>query len=173
MRFQKNGNSNSVRKKWRYVCIHKRIIREINCDSTAKKKVSRNFQVKNRLGHERDFTAICSILAQKFRQITFLLKNFTVNYSIWRKKILHDWKFVIFPHSQCGKTKNSLSRKFFPSNQFAVKFFSKTLIWRKFCEKTLTVKFLISTLWSSNWMEWTQFWIAKLYSHKNNFVKTN
>ena len=144
------------------------------CDSTAKrKKVSRNFQIKNRLRHEMDFTAISSILAQKFRQITFLLKNFTVNYSIWRKKILHDWKFVIFPHSQCGKTKNSLSRKFFPSNQFAVKFFSKTLIWRKFCEKTLTVKFrnFHTEIFK---LECTQCWnCGVLLSQERNFMKTN
>ena len=30
----------------------------------------------------------------------------------------------------------------FPSNQFIVKLFSKTLIWRNFCEKTVAVKFL-------------------------------
>ena len=43
--------------------------------------------------------------------------------------------------TQCGKTRNSLPCKFFPSNQFIVKFFSKTLIWRNFCEKTVAVKF--------------------------------
>ena len=31
----------------------------------------------------------------------------------------------------CGETRNSLPSKFFSSNQFKVRFFSKTLIWRK------------------------------------------
>ena len=49
-------------------------------------------------------------------------------------------KFLVFPHCECGKKRNSLPRKFFSSNQLTVKFFSKTLIWRKIFEKSLTVK---------------------------------
>ena len=46
--------------------------------------------------------------------------------------------------SQCGKTRNSLPRKFFPSNQFIVKLSSlssETLISQNFCLKTVAVKF--------------------------------
>ena len=38
-------------------------------------------------------------------------------------------------YTQCGKTRNSLPCKFFLSIKFVVKFYSKTLIWRNFCEK--------------------------------------
>ena len=37
--------------------------------------------------------------------------------------------------------KFTVTQIFFPSNQFIVKFFSKTLIWRNFCEKTVALKF--------------------------------
>ena len=53
-------------------------------------------------------------------------------------------KFIIFPlySVQCGKMRNSLPRKFFSSNQSTVKLFSiKTLIWRKFLQKSVAVKF--------------------------------
>ena len=43
--------------------------------------------------------------------------------------------------TQCGKTRNSLTYKFFSSNQFRLKLFSKKLLSRKFCEKTVAVKF--------------------------------
>ena len=41
----------------------------------------------------------------------------------------------------CGKPRNSLPCKVFPSNQFIARFFSKTSIWRNFCGKTMVVKF--------------------------------
>ena len=47
-------------------------------------------------------------------------------------------------HTQYGKTRNSLPAmpsKFFSSNQLRVKFFSKKLISRNFCEKMMAVKF--------------------------------
>ena len=44
-------------------------------------------------------------------------------------------KFRKLHNVVCGKTINSLHAGFFPSNQFIVKFFYKTLIWRNFCEK--------------------------------------
>ena len=50
-------------------------------------------------------------------------------------------------NAQCGKTRNSLPCKFFPSNQFIVKFFSKTLLWRNFCEKNRGSK--IPTVWKT------------------------
>ena len=37
--------------------------------------------------------------------------------------------------------KFSATQIFFSSNRFTVKYFSKTLIWRKFCVKTVAVKF--------------------------------
>ena len=40
----------------------------------------------------------------------------------------------------CGKTRKLLYN-FFSSKWFTVKFFSKTLIWRKMCEKTVALKF--------------------------------
>ena len=51
--------------------------------------------------------------------------------------------FTLHCNAQCGKTRNSLhaSQIFFPSNQFVIKFFSKMLIWRNFCDKTVAAKF--------------------------------
>ena len=57
------------------------------------------------------------------------------------KYFFDEREFVAFLHSQCGKTRNSLPHKYFTSNQLTVKFFSKTLIWRIFCEKTVAVNF--------------------------------
>ena len=53
-------------------------------------------------------------------------------------------KFPQFSH--CGvhtveNRKIHCHANFFPSNHSIVKFFSKMLIWRNFCEKTLAVKF--------------------------------
>ena len=59
------------------------------------------------------------------------------------------WKRKPVLKAQCEKTRNSLPRKFFSSNWFTVKFFSKTLIWRNFCERTVAVKSrnFHSTVW--------------------------
>ena len=52
--------------------------------------------------------------------------------------------FGIFSWKEIKKTNEKFidaTQFFFPLNQFIVKFFSKTLIWRNFCEKTMAVKF--------------------------------
>ena len=73
----------------------------------------------------------------------FLRKNFVksiyIKFSMkmWFHGIFANYCIIAFP--QCGKTRNSLPRNFFPSNQFIVKFFSKTLIWRNFCEKIVAI----------------------------------
>ena len=81
--------------------------------------------------------------------------------NLFRKKCWFDGKYWFF-RKNC--TTNGVEKweiqchaKFFPWNQFTVKFFSKTLIWRNFCEKNVAVKFqnfhsvhcvsIISTLW--------------------------
>ena len=72
-------------------------------------------------------------------------------------KFFRESKFFIFPHcvfhgTQCGKSRNSLPCKFFSSNQFIVKFFNKTSIWRNFCEKTVAVRFRMC-MWESYYHE--------------------
>ena len=44
-------------------------------------------------------------------------------------------------HSSVEKREIHCHANFFPSNQFIVNFFSKTLIWRNFCGKIVAVKF--------------------------------
>ena len=64
-------------------------------------------------------------------------------------------------YAQCGKTSNSLPLTFFPSNQFIVKFFSKTLIWRNFCGKTrnsLPCKFFSSNQFIVKFLSKTLIW---------------
>ena len=112
--------------------------------SLVKQLLSQNFCQKNErvnfhnfhttLWKLRNFTA--TVFSQKFRQINVLLKKLFYKL-IWRKKITWRSEFLVFStlcSTQCGKTKNSLPHNFFPSNQFIVNFFSKTLIRRNFCE---------------------------------------
>ena len=56
---------------------------------------------------------------------------------------MSQWDTAHTVHTLCTVWKNGkfTAMQFFPSNQFIVKFFSKTLIWRNFCEKTVAVKF--------------------------------
>ena len=58
--------------------------------------------------------------------------------------------------------------KYFLSNQFIVQFFSKTLIWRKICEKTVAVKFrnFQCTVWKLREFSFTHFWLL------NNVLKS-
>ena len=56
---------------------------------------------------------------------------------------------------------------FFPSNQFVVKFVSKTLIWRNFCEKTVAVKLRHFHSVDTHYAE-----PLNLVSVEKNFVKT-
>ena len=58
-------------------------------------------------------------------------------FSFGNKQRESDEKLSYISTAQCGKTQNSLPHIFFPSNQFIAEFFSKTLIWRNFCEKTV------------------------------------
>ena len=58
---------------------------------------------------------------------------------IWRNIF---WWERISTFFTLWKTRNSLLRKFFPVKSIVIdKFFSKTLIWRKFCERTEAAKF--------------------------------
>ena len=52
-----------------------------------------------------------------------------------------------------------MPRIFFSSNQFMAKFFSKTLIWRNFCGKTVAVKFrnFHSVCRRLKYISWNQF----------------
>ena len=62
---------------------------------------------------------------------------------------------------QCGKTRNSLPCKFFSSNQFRVKFFSKKLLSRNFCEIIVAVKLRnFHTVWC-NLLLWPRVWSKK------------
>ena len=62
--------------------------------------------------------------------------------------LLTEWDVI---HHLCNhsveKRKIHCHAKFFSLNQFTVKFFIKTLIWRKICEITMAVKFRFSTVW--------------------------
>ena len=63
------------------------------------------------------------------------------------KSLLYNWFHEIFLKWYKNFTNSTLCivekreshchANIFPSNQFVVKFFSKTLIWRNFCEKTM------------------------------------
>ena len=50
-------------------------------------------------------------------------------------------KIISYPRHSVEKWEIHCHANFFTSNQFIVKFFSKTLIWRNFCDKTVAVKF--------------------------------
>ena len=56
---------------------------------------------------------------------------------------LGESKYFILPHHLHSVEKREIHchANFFPSNQVIVKFCSKTLIWRNFCEKKMTVFF--------------------------------
>ena len=66
----------------------------------------------------------------------FFGKNF-VKTTFSLKKLLKNWFDEIF----LGERNALPHASFFPSNQFIVKFFAKSLIWRNFCGKTVAVKF--------------------------------
>ena len=54
---------------------------------------------------------------------------------------MREGKLLKFPHHSVEKRKIHCHTYYFSSNHFRVKFFSKTLIWRKICEKTVALKF--------------------------------
>ena len=83
---------------------------------------------------------------------------------LFSRNILHRvyYATAMLRFTQCGKTRNSLPRNFFPSNQFIAKFFSKTLISRNFYEKTVAVKFrnfisVMGTVWKKEKFSLTKF----------------
>ena len=85
----------------------------------------------------RNFTA--TILPQKFRQINFLLKKFTLNW-IDEKKFAWQW-ISCFP-TECEKTRNSLSQNFFFREiNSLLTYLVETLLSRNFCQKCLRVNF--------------------------------
>ena len=69
--------------------------------------------------------------------------------------------------------KFTVTQIFFPSNQFIVKFFSKTLIWRNFCEKTVALKFRnfhsVSVEITGILSHLTHFW--QKFRESNGFTK--
>ena len=87
----------------------------------------------------------------------------------WKQEKKIDFMELLPVHyAQCGKTSNSLPLTFFPSNQFIVKFLSKTLIWRNFCEKTWQQKSENSTVCYGNCHDLA----AKISSNQCNFYCT-
>ena len=78
---------------------------------------------------------------KNFVKATFLLKTLL---NSWFDEIFFSLarvKFSFF-HTFCEMHREIHCHAKFSSNQFAVKFFSKTLIWRKICKKkTVAVKF--------------------------------
>ena len=83
------------------------------------------------------------------------LKKYSVKSKLFSNFIRKSVTFTKFSRKMCETKsqqhclpKHSVEKReihchanFFPSNQFIAKFFSKTLIWRNFCEKTMAVKF--------------------------------
>ena len=80
----------------------------------------------------RNFTA--TILSQKFREINFLLKNFTLNWL--DEKNLYGSEFLVFLHTLCERTVRKL------------RIFSLTLFWKNFVKATILLKKL-----SNKWFD--------------------
>ena len=83
-------------------------------------------------------------------------------------------KIISYPRHSVEKWEIHCHANFFTSNQFIVKFFSKTLIWRNFCDKTVAVKFrnfqCARTLWSLRNLCITIFW--KISMKTTSLVKS-
>ena len=80
---------------------------------------------------------------------------------------------ILLTVTQCGKTRNLLPRNFFSSNWFTVKFFSKTLIWRKNCEKPVAVKFChFHTVVYCTYIGIAKITKSYFHSFSKNFVKS-
>ena len=83
---------------------------------------------------------------------------------VWKiREINESWRFTWFDRFDekiAWLQKIHCHAKFFPSNQFIVKFFSKMLIWRNFCEKTVAVKF--RDFHSVNWLHEIFFRLDKI-----------
>ena len=140
-------------------------------------------------------------MTKYFVKTTFSLKNLQKS---WFNEIFFQWEEIIHFSTLCtaahcvteiynfykswknkGQVRPLLNKFFFskigrtrclfPSNQFIVKFFSKTLIWRNFCEKIVAVKFrnfhsTVRTLWKKRNFTLTLFW--QKFRQNNGFTKT-
>jgi len=86
-----------------------------------------------------------SLTKKIFRQNNFLvisLVRLLLSRNICEK--MRETKSQQFPHCALHRVEKReilCHANFFPSNQVIAKFFSKTLIWRNFWEKTVAVKF--------------------------------
>ena len=65
-----------------------------------------------------------------------LLVKMLIRRNFWKKL-----REKLYRTAQCAKTRNSLTCRFFSSNQFRVKFFSKKLLSRNFCGKIVAINF--------------------------------
>ena len=113
------------------------------CFSTQKELVQKNRFSDPHCGNLE--ILLPQFFHKKFAKVTCLTKEVTkelISRNFCRKSIRVNFRgFNTVFAAHYGKTRNSLPCNFFPSNQFVVKFFSKTLIWRNFCEKTVAMKF--------------------------------
>ena len=121
-----------------------------------------------------------------FRQIDVFAKEVTTELI---SRIFQAWlRFMLLLHKyiQCGRTRNSLSRKFFSSNQLLSNFFSKTIAFTKFfrksvrenfcnfhCGKTITRKNFPWNQLFSNFSSKTLIWRRKCWFYVIVFLSKN
>ena len=93
-----------------------------------------------------NFISIRGCVNGTFRQELWNWKNWALSWVFSKCNQFHDFTrfHVIFSRANATVWKNekfSALQIFFRQINLIVKFFSKTLIWRNFCEKTVAVKF--------------------------------
>ena len=120
---------------WNWL-IHDKIANLFSRNILKRNKIS-FFHAQRGTLHTVEFTKfLYHEFLKNFRENNFFSKEFTIEL-ISR----NNSQVILALCSVCRKTRNSLSLpKFF--RQINLKFFSKTLIWRKICEITVAVKFL-------------------------------
>ena len=104
---------------------------------------------------------------QKVRESNVLLNTLS---NSWFDEIFFGERGVLQCHS-VEKREIHCHANFFPSNQFIVKFFSKTLIWRNFCEKIVAVKFCNFHSVSVVHTYIGMYVITEIYTHTTLFGK--
>ena len=152
----KNKKCSTVKKNFREIKKH--------CEWFIVKLIWRNFVKKhssrwwvNTVRKLRKFAL--TIFGQKFRESNGLTKEL-----IWRNIFSVRVNFSTFP--QCGKTRNSLPVNFFYVKSIYVKFVSKTLIWRNFCEKKISTVCFLTVV---NCVIW-HFFVKMIFFRKINLL---